>query len=102
MSKILEIPGWQKILALAILLRLLIMPFFFHPDIKTYHFQASFLRQGVVNIYSYLTENKKSLPVKEEFVYFPLSYFLLGGYQTAISPLLGADFNSWLSDASQQ
>lgn len=98
----LEIPGWQKILVLAVLVRLLLMPFFYHPDIKTYHFQASFLNKGVLNIYSYLTENKKALPIKEEFVYFPLSYFFLGGYQTLISPLLGNGFSSWLSDASQE
>lgn len=102
MIQALEIPGWQKLLILAVLLRILIMPFLFHPDIKTYHFQASFLSKGVLNIYSYLTENKKDLPIKEEFVYFPLSYFFLGGYQTLVSPLLGNGFSSWLSDASQE
>src|SRR4030042_1604910 len=90
----------KKLLVLAILLRLLIMPFFFHPDIKTYHFQASFLRQGVVNIYPYLIDNREKLPLKEEFVYFPLTYFFLGGYQALVSPLLGENFTAWLSDAT--
>ena len=90
----------KKLLILAIILRLLVMPFFFHPDVKTYHFQASFLRQGVVNIYPYLIENKENLTLKEEFVYFPLTYFFLGGYQTLVSPLLGSNFNAWLADAS--
>ena len=90
----------KKLLILAIILRLLVMPFFFHPDIKTYHFQGSFLRQGVVNIYPYLIENKENLTLKEEFVYFPLTYFFLGGYQTLVSPLLGSNFNAWLADAS--
>lgn len=96
-----NIVGWQKILILAVLLRILVMPFYFHPDIKTYNFQASFLKRGVVNIYSYLQENKTQLPLKEEFVYFPLTYFFLGGYQVLAQPLLGTEFNHWLADASQ-
>jgi hypothetical protein len=89
-----------RLLALAVLLRLLIMPFFFHPDIKTYSYQSSFLKKGVVDIYSYLVNNKSRLPLKEEFVYFPLAYYTLGGYQAIVSPLLGPGFDRWLSDAS--
>lgn len=94
--------GVINLLLLAILLRLLLMPFYFHPDIKTYHFQASFLKAGVFNIYSYLWENKQNLPLKEEFVYFPLTYLFLGTYQIAVSPILGKDFNNWLLDASAE
>jgi len=94
--------GLIKLLLLAILLRLLLMPFYLHPDIKTYHFQASFLKQGVWDIYSYLSDNKDKLPLKEEFVYFPLTYIFLGSYQILMSPFLGADFVNWLHDASQQ
>ena len=89
-----------NLLILAVLIRLLIMPFYFHPDIKTYNFQASFLKQGVLDIYSYLEKNKDRFPIKEEFVYFPLTYFFLGGYQILISPILGPNFTNWLSDAS--
>lgn len=96
-----KISGWQKIIILAILIRLLIMPFYYHPDIKTYHFQSSFLKQGIVDIYSYLKTNKDSLTLKEEFVYFPLTYFFLGGYQILAGSFLGSDFNTWLADASQ-
>lgn len=91
-----------SLVVLALLLRLLIIPFYFHPDIKTYHFQASFLRQGVVNIYSYLENNKKSLPTKEEFVYFPLTYFFLGSYQILALPFLGSQFQNWLADSQVQ
>lgn len=73
--------------------------FLFHPDIKTFNYQASFLRKGVFNIYSYLVENKKSLPLKDGFVYFPLTYITLGGYQAIISPIFGNGFDLWLSDA---
>jgi hypothetical protein len=77
------------------------MPFYFHPDIKTYNFQSSFLKQGVVDIYSYLITNKEKLPLKDEFVYFPLTYFSLGGYQIIMQPFLGNNFQLWLGDASQ-
>lgn len=92
---------YRRILILAILIRLLVMPFYFHPDIKTYNFQASFLKQGIGDIYSYLIANREKLPLKEEFVYFPLTYFSLGGYQYIAQPLLGGGFQDWLNDASQ-
>ncbi len=92
----------KKLFILAVLIRLLIMPFYFHPDIKTYHFQSSFLKHGVFNIYSYLAANKGNLPIKEDFVYFPLTYLFLGTYQIMVAPLLGSQFNVWLADASEQ
>lgn len=91
-----------KLFILAIIIRLLIMPFYFHQDIKTYNWQSSFLKSGVFNIYTYLTDNKEKLPLKEEFVYFPLTYLFLGTYQAIVSPVMGSDFNNWLSDASSQ
>lgn len=102
MFKILTQLNLTKLFILAILIRLLIMPFYFHPDIKTYHYQASFLRDGIFNIYTYLTNNKDKLPFKEEFVYFPLTYFFLGTYQIIAAPVLGSNFDDWLSDASSQ
>lgn len=89
-----------KIFATGLLIRLLIMPFFYHPDIKVYHFQASFLKNGVWNIYDYLKENKNNFVYKEEFVYFPLTYYFLGSYQILASPFLGNQFEGWLNDAS--
>ncbi len=89
----------KKLLVLAIALRVLVGAFLFHPDIKTFNFQASFLKKGVFNIYSYLVENKQTLPLKEEFVYFPLTYFTLGAYQAIASPVLGSGFDAWLGNA---
>ena len=89
----------RKLLLIAVALRLLVSGLLFHPDIKTIAFQTSFLKKGIVNIYPYLINNKVSLPLKEEFVYFPLSYLTLGSYQTVISSFLGNDFSNWLSDA---
>src|SRR3989344_2065609 len=91
--------NFKKLLVLAVALRLLVSGLLFHPDIKTIAFQASFLKKGVTNIYPYLINNRISLPLKEEFVYFPLTYFTLGGYQAVISTFLGSNFDSWLQDA---
>lgn len=91
-----------KLFLLAILLRLVIMPFYFHPDIKTTNFKVSFLKEGVIDIYNYLDKNINNFVVKENLNYFPLTYFFLGGYQMVVSPLLGSDFPSWLSDASAE
>ncbi len=101
MIKVLDTLGLKRLFLLAILIRLFIMPFYFHPDIKTYHFQAQFLNRGVFNIYDYLEKNKENLPIKEEFVYFPLTYFFLGSYQLIANAFLGTGFSEWLSDASQ-
>jgi hypothetical protein len=89
----------KKLLFLAVILRLLVAAAYFHPDIKTFNYQASFLRKGVFNIYTYLVDNKEMLPLKDEFVYFPLTYFTLGTYQFLTMPILGANFDSWLADA---
>jgi len=89
----------KKILVLAIALRVLVAAFLFHPDIKTFNFQASFLKKGVFNIYTYLTENKKNLSLKDDFVYFPLTYFTLGVNQIVTSPILGGNFDAWLGNA---
>lgn len=88
-----------KVLILAVVLRLFVSGLMFHPDIKTISFQTSFLKQGVVNIYPYLLNNKASLSLKEEFVYFPLTYLTLGSYQSILVTIFGQNYVQWLSDA---
>lgn len=88
-----------KLLLLAIVLRVLVSGLLYHPDIKTIAYQTSFLKKGVVNIYPYLINNKANLQLKEEFVYFPLTYITLGTSQIIISTLLGSSFDTWLQDA---
>jgi Gpi18-like mannosyltransferase len=89
----------KKLVIVAIIIRILVAMFLFHPDTKTIGFQTSFFKQGVFNIYTYLASNTASLPLKENFVYFPLAYLTLGSYQAVISPIPGPGFDSWLADA---
>ena len=100
MINFVKVPGIRNALILAVLIRFLLMPFYFHPDIKTTSFKASFLREGVLDIYTYLDKNIDKLTLKENFNYFPLAYFTLGSYQILMSPFLGPDFPKWLSNAS--
>lgn len=99
MRELIKIVG-TRLTLLALLIRILIMPFYFHPDIKTFNYQVSFLKKGVANIYKHLATKKGELTIREDFVYFPSTYFLLGSYETFVSSLAGNGFNSWLSDAS--
>lgn len=96
------IKKYLPIIILAVLIRMAVMPFYFHPDLKTINFQTSFLKRGVFNIYSYLPAHKRDLPIKEGFAYFPLAYFFLGGYEILTAPVLGPQFDQWLADASAQ
>lgn len=102
MRNFFNLPISKGLFALAIIIRLLIIPFFFHPDIKTYYFQASFFQKGVVNIYPYLIAHRNELPLREEFVYYPLTYLFLGSYEAIVTPIVGGGLVSWLWDASQQ
>jgi len=88
----------KKIILLAILIRLLVMPFFYHPDMKSQHFHFQFFSKGVFNIYEYLFDNKSSLGYQDTFNYLPLTYYTFGLTQTITKPFLGRDFSSWLND----
>lgn len=94
-------PFFRNLLLLAVVLRLLIMPFYFHPDIKTTNYKVSFLKEGVIDIYSHIEQNLSKLTYPEQFNYFPVTYFFLGSYQVLASPFLGEDFSDWLTDAGQ-
>lgn len=88
----------KKIIFLAILIRLLVMPFFYHPDIKSQHFHFQFLSKDVFNIYSYLDQNKSELGYKDTFNYLPLTYYTFGLTQTITKPFLGNGFDKWIND----
>jgi len=88
----------KKIIFLAILIRLLVMPFFYHPDIKSQHFHFQFFSKGIFNIYNYLDQNKSELGYKDTFNYLPLTYYTFGLTQTITKPFLGNGFDKWIND----
>jgi len=74
------------------------MPFFYHPDIKSQHYHFQFLSKGVLNIYQFISSNKKNLGYGDTFNYLPLTFYTFGSFHTLIKPFLGSDFNIWLND----
>jgi len=88
----------KNILILAILLRILIMPWFFHPDIKSQHFHFQYLSKGIINIFSFVENNKKTLPYTDTFNYLPLTYLSFGTIHTLSKPLYAPKFYTWLND----
>lgn len=83
---------------MALLFRLLIMPFFYHPDIKSQHYHFQFFSKGVFNIYNYIDKNKQDLGYKDTFNYLPLTYYTFGLTQGISKPLLGDSFYYWIND----
>lgn len=91
----------KYILFWAILLRFLVMPFFFHPDLKDHHQRANYLfSQGILNIYDFLRQDSYTKEHNLDFSYPPVTYFTLGFYQYLISPVLGNDFQKWTRNYS--
>lgn len=88
----------KKVILIAILLRFLIMPFFYHPDIKSQHFHFQFFSKGIFNIYDYIDQNKTKLGYKDTFNYLPLTFYTFGLTQTISKPFLSHDFYLWLND----
>lgn len=93
---------WQKdlkiIFIFALILRLILAPLFYHPDIKTQNFHFQFLSLGIPNIYQYLGDNRRKLPYQDTFNYPPLTYLSFGVEQIVLKPILPADFTQWLND----
>jgi len=89
---------YKKIILLAVLIRLLIMPFFYHPDIKSQLFHMQYLSHGVLNIYDFVDENKSNLPYTNIYVYLPFTYYFFGSTDFILSPLYPSDLYQWLND----
>ena len=51
----------------AIIIRLILTPLFYHPDIKSQNFHFQFLSQGKINVYQFIDENKGKSKKKTYF-----------------------------------
>jgi len=95
------LPVFKKIWFLAViglLIRLMLMPITFHPDIWAISFsQHLFAYKGVLNIYDYLGNLPKSSSMilnygRNFFTYPPLAYFTLGIFGIVLKPFFNTDF----------
>lgn len=92
----------SKIFLIGLFIRLVVMPFTGHPDIRGINFAVFQLPfNHVINIY----EVAKSGPVdyltnvnfgREYFIYPPLTYFTLGSFMWILKPFYGGDFVNWI------
>jgi len=90
----------SRLLLVAILIRLAIIPWFYHPDIKSQLFHTQYLAHGVTNIYQFLDTNRHQLPYTNIFVYLPFTYFFFGLINIASKPFYPHDLFVWLHDWS--
>jgi len=88
----------KNIILLALLIRLSVIPFLYHPDLKTQYFHTQFLSKGVTNIYKYVYDNKPSLPYKDTFNYTPVVYYLQGIWFPVAKILSPPNLTSWLNN----
>lgn len=79
---------------ISLLLKLWLMPWFYHPDMKSQYFHFQFLNKGVVNIYQFVDQNRKQLPYQDTFNYLPLTYLAFGGIHSMLKPIMPADFST--------
>ena len=88
----------KQIFVFALIIRLILAPIFYHPDIKSQHFHFQFLSQGHFNVYQYIADNKNILPYRDTFNYLPLTYLTFGSLQVFQKQLMPPDFSQWLND----
>lgn len=92
----------SKIFLLGLLIRLLVMPFTGHWDIRGINFAVYNLPfKGITNVYEVAASGPIDYAVnvnfgRDYFIYPPLTYFTLGGIMTALKPFYGGEFVSWI------
>lgn len=92
----------SKLFLLGLLVRLMVMPFTAHYDLRGINFAVFQLPfNHIINIY----EVAKSGPIdyitnvnfgREYFIYPPLTYFTLGSFMWVLKPLYGHEFINWI------
>lgn len=92
----------SKVFLIGLLIRLLVMPFTGHYDIRGINFAVYNLPyKGISNVYEVAAHGPVDYLVnvnfgRDYFIYPPLNYFTLGTFMTALKPFYGSDFVSWI------
>ncbi len=90
-------------LIIGIIIRLILMPITFHPDLLGHSFSAYFLAyEGKWNLYDTLANLPpehplvKNFGVSDIFIYPPLTYYTLGFFRVLVKPFTDPKFIPWL------
>lgn len=92
----------SKIFLLGLLIRLLVMPFTGHWDIRGINFAVYNLPfKGIVNVYEVAAHGPVDYTVgvnfgRDYFIYPPLNYFTLGSFMWLLKPFYGSEFVHWI------
>lgn len=85
---------WGTLLGFALVLRIVLSAFLYHPDLKWIYYQSSQIGQGVEKAYEQAVKDKNPL------AYPPPIYLVFNSYQKINSLLFSDYFAKWLSDWS--
>lgn len=92
----------SKLFLLGLLIRLLVMPFTGHWDIRGINFAIYNLPfKGITNVYEVAATEPVDYIVdvnfsRQYFIYPPLNYFTLGSFMTVLKPLYTSEFATWI------
>lgn len=87
---------------LGLLIRLLVMPFTGHYDLRGINFALYNLPfKGISNVYTVAEKGPLDYLVdvnfgRDYFIYPPLTYFTLGSFMTVFKPFYGPEFVNWI------
>jgi hypothetical protein len=102
MGTLLKNKWWAFPLLLGVVLRLILMPSTYHPDLMGHSSTSYFFAyEGVTNIYDHLLSLPadhalvKNFGVKDIFIYPPLTHWTLGVFRVIVSPLADKNFLPW-------
>lgn len=91
-----------KLFLVGLLIRLLVMPFTGHWDIRGINFAVYNLPfKGITNVYEVAAHDPVDYMVnvqfaRDYFIYPPLTYFTLGSFMTLLKPFYGGEFVNWI------
>lgn len=92
----------SKVFLVGLLIRLLVMPFTGHWDIRGINFAVyNFSFKGIANVYEVASRGPIEYFVnvnfgRDYFIYPPLNYWTLGTIQWLLKPLYGGQFVGWI------
>lgn len=92
----------SKVFLVGLLIRLFVMPFTGHYDIRGINFAVYNLPyKGITNVYEVAAHGPVDYLVnvnfgRDYFIYPPLNYFTLGSFMTILKPFYGSDFVNWI------
>lgn len=88
---------WLKLIALALILRVILASFLYHTDLKGIYHESL-----LVKTFGWVGGYEKGVEENAPLHYPPPIYLLFSSYQTLAKPLFSAYFDKWMNDGGSQ